>query len=106
MRRSFYLKKGRTFREWFINEYMVTNETLHHTDPVTGKAQPIGLGWLDDSMSMGGPSEEDKNYIADTGASPQDMAEQVSTSCCKTSPTGIYFGSLRTLNRRCTAHSR
>jgi hypothetical protein len=26
----------------------------------------IGLGWLDDSMQMVGPTEEDKNYIADT----------------------------------------
>ncbi len=25
---------GRTFRDWFINEYMITSETLYHKDPV------------------------------------------------------------------------
>jgi hypothetical protein len=55
---------------------MVTNETLFHKNPVTGEQQVIGLGWLDDSMSLGGPSEEDKNYIADTGSSPASMMAQ------------------------------
>jgi len=68
--------EGRTFRDWFVNEYMVTNETLFHKDPATGEPAPIGLGWLDDSMSLAGPSEEDRNYIADTGASPEEMEEQ------------------------------
>ena len=68
---------GRTMREWFIHEFMVSNETLFHTDPVTGAPAPIGLGWLDDSMTMSGPTEEDSNYIADTGASTQDMQDQV-----------------------------
>lgn len=69
--------EGRTFRDWFINEYMVTDETLFHKDPVTGKPQPIGLGWLDDSMTLRGPTEEDKNYIADTGASNEEIEAQV-----------------------------
>eukprot|EP00035_Acanthoeca_spectabilis_P024842 m.455618 g.455618 ORF g.455618 m.455618 type:complete len:638 (+) comp20907_c0_seq1:3-1916(+) len=69
--------EGRTFRDWFINEYMISNETLLHKDPLTGEPQPIGLGWLDDSMQPGGPTEEDRNYIADTGASPAEMEEQV-----------------------------
>ena len=56
---------------------MVTNETLFHTDPLTGAPQPIGLGWLDDSMTPNGPTEEDPNYISDTGASQADMASQV-----------------------------
>jgi len=56
---------------------MVTNETLFHTDPLTGAPQPIGLGWLDDSMTPNGPTEEDPSYISDTGASPTDMASQV-----------------------------
>jgi hypothetical protein len=56
---------------------MITGETLNHTDPVSGAPAPIGLGWLDDSMTMSGPTEEDGNYIADTGASQQDMADQV-----------------------------
>jgi len=69
--------EGRNFTEWFVNEYMVTNETLYHKNPETGKPQVIGLGWLDDSMRKNGPTEEDRNYIADTGASPQEMQEQV-----------------------------
>lgn len=69
--------EGRSFRDWFIYEYMITPETLNHTDPATGLPAPIGLGWLDDSMTMNGPTEEDSNYIADTGASTQDMADQV-----------------------------
>ena len=56
---------------------MITNETLLHRNPKTGQPQPIGLGWLDDSMRLTGPTEEDRNYIADTGASASDMAEQV-----------------------------
>ncbi len=44
---------------------------------VTGRNQTIGLGWLDDSMTIHGPTEEDGNYIADTGASTQDMIDQV-----------------------------
>lgn len=68
---------GRTFRDWWINEYMISNETLFHKNPVTGEPQPIGLGWLDDSMKSSGPTEEDRNYIADTGASPADMQAQV-----------------------------
>ncbi len=44
---------------------------------VTGRNQTIGLGWLDDSMTPNGPTEEDGNYIADTGASTQDMSDQV-----------------------------
>ena len=39
---------------------MVTNETLLHKNPVTGKPQVIGLGWLDDSMTPHGPTEEDR----------------------------------------------
>ena len=30
---------GRTFRDWWIDEYMITNETLYHKDPVTGEPQ-------------------------------------------------------------------
>jgi len=45
---------------------MISNETLFHRNPATGEKQPIGLGWLDDSMQLVGPTEKDKNYIADT----------------------------------------
>ena len=31
--------EGRNFRQWFINEYMITNETLYHKNPVTGEPQ-------------------------------------------------------------------
>jgi len=56
---------------------MVTNETLLHKNPKTGKPQVIGLGWLDDSMTPHGPTEEDKNYIADTGVTQADVNTQV-----------------------------
>ena len=45
-------------RRRFVDEYMVTNETLLHKNPSTGKPQVIGLGWLDDSMTPHGPTEE------------------------------------------------
>jgi hypothetical protein len=65
---------GRTFRDWWVNEYMVSNETLDHKNPETGESQVIGLGWLDDSMRTTGPSEEDKHYIADTCGSNTSQA--------------------------------
>ena len=34
--------EGRNFTQWFIDEYMVTNETLLHKNPTTGKPQVIG----------------------------------------------------------------
>lgn len=68
--------EGQSFRDWFINSYMISNETLFHKNPATGAPQVIGLGWLDDSMSLSGPSEEDKNYIVDTGASAASMMAQ------------------------------
>ena len=36
---------GQTFRDWWINEYMISNETLLHKDS-EGNAQVIGLGWV------------------------------------------------------------
>lgn len=80
---------------------MVTNETLLHVNPVTGDPQPIGLGWLDDSMTMNGPTEEDPNYIADTGASTADMTAQVNAYrasmnalIAKVIPMGGFFWQL------------
>lgn len=59
-------KTGQTFREWWLNEYMISNQTLLHKNPKTGDPQPIGLGWLDDAMTMTGPTESDPNYVNDT----------------------------------------
>ena len=80
---------------------MVTNETLLHKNPVTGEPQPIGLGWLDDSMTMSGPTEEDPNYIADTGASTASMTAQVAayrasmdSLIAKVIPMGGFFWQL------------
>ena len=66
-----------TQRDWFINDYMISNETLYHKNPVTGEPQMISLGWMDDSMTMNGPTEEDSNYIADTGFTTAEMQAQV-----------------------------
>ena len=49
------------FSSRWINEYMISNETLLHKDATTGAPQVIGLGWLDDSMKLSGPTEEDKH---------------------------------------------
>jgi hypothetical protein len=68
---------GQTFRDWYINDYMISNETLLHKDPVTGEDAMISLGWMDDSMTLNGPTEEDPNYIADTGFSAAEMQDQV-----------------------------
>lgn len=62
--------EGRTFRQWFIHEYMITQDTLLH--------QPkISLGWLDDSMKMSGPTEENPYFQADAGFSNDTMRELV-----------------------------
>jgi hypothetical protein len=79
--------EGRNFTQWFLDEYMITNETLLHKNPTTGKPQVIGLGWLDDSMTPHGPTEEDRNYMADTGADDADMQTQV--AAYKTSMTAL-----------------
>ena len=42
-----------------------------------------GLGWLDDRMGMGGPSEEDHHYVADTGATPAESREVVEALKCR-----------------------
>jgi hypothetical protein len=36
---------------------MISNRTLLHKHPQTGEPQPIGLGWLDDAMTITGPTE-------------------------------------------------
>ena len=35
--------RNTSFADWFVSEYMISNETLQHA-PI-----PIGLGWMDDS---------------------------------------------------------
>lgn len=50
---------------------MITNETLLH-EPL-----PISLGWLDDSMKLTGPTEENPYFNEDTGSSAADMQEHV-----------------------------
>jgi hypothetical protein len=49
---------------------MISNITLLHT-PL------ISLGWLDDSMKLSGPSEEDTHFQLDTGFSNETMADLV-----------------------------
>eukprot|EP00039_Didymoeca_costata_P015930 m.277463 g.277463 ORF g.277463 m.277463 type:complete len:615 (+) comp16307_c0_seq7:50-1894(+) len=64
--------RNESFADWFINEYMISNETLHHNPP-------IGLGWLDDSMTLQGMTEGAPypTWVEDTGSSPQDMQDHV-----------------------------
>lgn len=48
---------------------MISNETLLR------KPAAISLGWLDDAMTLLGPTEEDPHFIRDTGSTAQDMAD-------------------------------
>jgi hypothetical protein len=50
-----------SFSDWFVEEYMISNETLKHRPA-------ISLGYLDDWMSLRGPSETSRYFIEDTGA--------------------------------------
>ena len=50
---------------------MISNETLKH------KPHALSLGYLDDSMTLHGPTEEDSHFIADTGSTPAQMQEHV-----------------------------
>lgn len=52
---------------------MISKETLLH-EPVQ-----IGLGWLDDSMTLQGMTEGAPypTWVEDTGSSPQDMQDHV-----------------------------
>lgn len=63
--------RNASFSDWFVNEYMISSETLLH------KPQLVGLGWLDDSMQLTGPTEEDKNFTVDTGSTPEEMQAHV-----------------------------
>eukprot|EP01046_Picozoa_sp_COSAG06_P019467 COSAG06_NODE_1390_length_9607_cov_16.483172_5_plen_468_part_00 len=62
-----------SFQEWFIHGYMISNATLYH------KPHPIGLGWMDDRITMQGMSEEGAraNFTQDTGLSATQMTELV-----------------------------
>ena len=48
--RSNVTVNGQSFRDWFIHDYMISNETLFHKNPVTGEPQMISLGWMDVSF--------------------------------------------------------
>ena len=50
---------------------MISNETLRH------KPYALSLGYLDDSMRLTGPTEEDSHFIADTGSTLADMEAHV-----------------------------
>ena len=50
---------------------MISNETLRH------KPHALSLGYLDDSMTPHGPTEEDSHFIADTGSTPAQMKAHV-----------------------------
>lgn len=68
--------RNTSFADWFVNEYMISAETILH------KPIGIGLGYLDDSMTLQGMTEGAPypTWVEDTGSSPQDML--VSTRCC------------------------
>ncbi len=68
--------RNESFSKWFINGWMINNETLLH------KPTAINLGWLDDEISLQGMSEGGKGvpyptWVADTGSTPEDMQDHV-----------------------------
>ena len=64
--------RNESFSEWFINGYMINNQTLLHKPA-------INLGWLDDEISLQGVSEGAPypTWVADTGSTPKDMQDHV-----------------------------
>lgn len=65
--------RNASFAEWWVNEWMISNQTLLH-DP------PIGLGWLDDGIGFNGVSElavPPGSWVNDTGSSLSDMQAHV-----------------------------
>ena len=65
--------RNASFAEWFINSYMINDDTLLH------KPTPINLGWLDDEISLLGMSEGAPypTWLADTGSTPDEMQDHV-----------------------------
>eukprot|EP00039_Didymoeca_costata_P011009 m.150873 g.150873 ORF g.150873 m.150873 type:complete len:528 (-) comp15030_c0_seq17:134-1717(-) len=62
--------RNASFSDWFVGEYMISNQTLLH-DPM------INLGWMDDGMSVNGMSEGDPppDWIEDTGSTPEEVQD-------------------------------
>lgn len=65
--------RNESLQRWFINGYMISNQTLFH------KPYPIGLGWMDDRITLTGMSEQGhrSNFLKDTGLSHSEMTELV-----------------------------
>ena len=65
--------RNESLQEWFINGYMISDATLAH------KPHAIGLGWMDDRITMEGMSEQGSraDFLNDTGLSKAEMTELV-----------------------------
>lgn len=67
--------RNESMQEWFINGYMISDMTLTH------KPHPIGLGWMDDHITMKGMTEQGPkgryNFLRDTGLSSVEMTKLV-----------------------------
>lgn len=61
--------RNASFSNWFLNEWMISNETLLH-DGIDGLL-------LDDHMFKTGPTETHGHFLADTGLSTAAMADSV-----------------------------
>lgn len=62
-----------SFSDWFINGYMINEQTLLH------KPVPINIGWLDDEITLQGMSEGNPypTFVADTGSTAEEMQDHV-----------------------------
>ena len=54
-----------------MDHYIISDATILH------RPFPIGVGWLDDMMTLAGPTELDPYFLIDTGLTPADAAASV-----------------------------
>jgi len=63
--------RNASFQDWFVDHYIINSATILH-QPVA-----IGVGWLDDDMTMAGPTELDPNFLVDTGLTEAETEDSV-----------------------------
>jgi hypothetical protein len=63
--------RNTSFQDWFVDHYIINHATILH------QPRAIGVGWLDDMMTLDGPTELDPNFLNDTGLTPAETASSV-----------------------------
>ena len=49
--------RNASFQDWFVDHYIISDATILH------RPFPIGVGWLDDMMTLAGPTELDPYFL-------------------------------------------